>query len=59
MIDHLPPGSLLIIGALLVPLLRGRLQQGWMLLLTVLSALHLLIFLPAGTQSRRRVAHSQ
>jgi len=47
MIDRLPPGSLLIAGALLVPLLRGRLQQAWMLLLTVLSSLHLLVFLPA------------
>ncbi len=26
-IDQLPPGILLIVGALLVPLLRGRWQQ--------------------------------
>jgi multicomponent Na+:H+ antiporter subunit D len=49
MIDSLPPGMILIVGALIVPLLRGRLQQAALLLLPILSALHLVIFLPAGT----------
>ena len=57
MIDRLPPGSLLILGALLVPLLRGRMQQVWMLLLTALSGLHLLIFLPEGTQLELQLFH--
>ncbi len=42
MIDSLPPGTLLIAGALLFPVLRGRLRQAWLLLLPVASFLHLL-----------------
>ncbi|MDG2380189.1 MAG: Na(+)/H(+) antiporter subunit D [Pirellulaceae bacterium] len=38
---HLPPGSLLILGALLIPLLHGKVRQGWMLLLPVISTMHL------------------
>ncbi len=45
---HLPPGTILVLGALLVPLLRGRLQQAWLLLLPLLSFAHLLLFHPAG-----------
>ena len=41
------PGSILIIGALLVPLLRGRIQAGYMLALPVLS-LWSLLSLPYG-----------
>ena len=37
MIEALPPGVILILGALVVPLLRGRLRQGWMLVLPVLG----------------------
>ncbi len=48
MIASLPPGVLLIVGALVFPLLRGRLTQAWLLLLPALSALHLLA-LPQGT----------
>ncbi len=33
MIDRVPPGAVLLIGSLLVPLLRGRLRQAYMLLL--------------------------
>jgi len=33
----LPPGLVLICGAALVPLLRGRLKQGWLLLLPLLA----------------------
>jgi len=44
----LPPGSLLMLGALLVPLLRGRLRQAWWLALPLLSMAHLLS-LPVGT----------
>lgn len=43
-IHSLPPGSLLMLGALLAPLIRGRAQQGWLLSLPVLSYLHLLSF---------------
>ncbi len=42
MIDSLPPGALLIAGALLFPLLRGRLLKAWLVLLPVASFLHLL-----------------
>ena len=43
MIASLPPGWLLAIGALLIPVLRGRLKQAYLLLLPVLSFLHLLM----------------
>ena len=33
----LPPGLVLLLGALLVPVLRGKLRQAWMLLLPVLG----------------------
>ncbi|MEM7355864.1 MAG: Na(+)/H(+) antiporter subunit D [Acidobacteriota bacterium] len=42
MIDSLPPGVLLIVGALVFPALRGRVQQAWLVLLPVASFLHLL-----------------
>ena len=42
MIDSLPPGIILIVGGLLLPLLRGRWQQIFLLLLPLLSAAHLL-----------------
>jgi multicomponent Na+:H+ antiporter subunit D len=51
MSSHLPPALILILGALLVPLLRGRLRQGFVLLLPVLGFLNLLGLAqePAGT----------
>jgi len=39
--SSLPPGTLLIIGALAVPLLKGHLRSAWMLLLPVLSFAHM------------------
>ncbi len=42
--SSLPPGTLLILGALLIPLLRGKVRQGWLVVLPVLSFLHLLQF---------------
>ena len=42
MIDSLPPGTLLLLGALVVPLVRGRLQAVYLLALPVLSFLHML-----------------
>jgi multicomponent Na+:H+ antiporter subunit D len=42
MIASLPPAAILILGALLVPLLRGRARSVYVLALPVLSALHLL-----------------
>ena len=47
MIESLPPGLLLIVGALLVPLLRGRLLQIYMLALPVLGFVHILM-IPDG-----------
>ena len=47
MIGSLPPGLPLLLGPLLIPLLRGRLRQLWILMVPVLSAIHLLL-LPAG-----------
>ena len=41
MIEHIPPAIILILGALLVPLLRGPVKAGYMLLLPVLSLWHL------------------
>lgn len=44
MTNSLPPGCILIIGALFIPLLRGRIQQAWLLLLPLLSGLQLWFF---------------
>ena len=41
MINSLPPGVILILGALMLPLLPGRLKLAWMLILPVLSGWHL------------------
>ena len=49
MIDSLPPGILLIVGGLLLPLLPGRWKSVWTLLLPLLSGLHLLWAFPEGT----------
>ncbi len=38
---ELPPGLLLVLGAFLLPLLRGRAQAAWTLLLPALSLAHL------------------
>ena len=51
-INSLPPGMVLIIGALLISLLRGRVQQVALLILPVLSAIHLLVF-PHGESLTR------
>jgi multicomponent Na+:H+ antiporter subunit D len=50
MTASLPPATVLLLGALLVPLLRGRLKQVYVGALPVLSLLHLLTFfdLPHG-----------
>lgn len=47
MIDLVPPGGILILGALLVPLFRGRLRQAYMLALPVLGFAQVLM-LPSG-----------
>lgn len=47
MIASLPPGMILLIGSLLLPLLKGRIQAAWLLLLPALSLLHL-VSLPQG-----------
>jgi multicomponent Na+:H+ antiporter subunit D len=49
MIDALPPGVLLIAGALVVPLLRGTALKLWVLALPLLSFWHQ-VSLPAGHQ---------
>lgn len=51
-INSLPPGMVLIIGALLISLLRGRVQQVALLILPLLSAIHLLV-LPHGESLTR------
>ena len=40
--SSLPPGMLMLVGALLFPALRGRLRQVWLLLLPLVSFAHLL-----------------
>jgi multicomponent Na+:H+ antiporter subunit D len=47
MIGNLSPGLILIVGALVVPLLRGRWRDGYMLALPVVAFAHLLA-LPYG-----------
>lgn len=42
MIDPIPPGLILIVGSLLNPVLRGRLQSAYMLLLPVAGLAHLI-----------------
>ncbi len=42
MIDSLPPGLILVLGALLVPFLRGKVQASWMLVLPCLAFYQLL-----------------
>jgi multicomponent Na+:H+ antiporter subunit D len=46
MIVELPPGLILMLGALLVPLLRGRAQAIWAILLPAAGLLHLLFVIP-------------
>ena len=41
-LSALPPGGLLILGGLLLPILPGRWRSGWMLALPILSGLQLL-----------------
>ncbi|MBJ95799.1 MAG: Na(+)/H(+) antiporter subunit D [Rickettsiales bacterium] len=41
MLSSLPPGSLLVLGALAVPLLKGHLRSLWMLALPLLSYAHM------------------
>jgi len=47
MTELLPPGAVLILGALLLPFLRGRLRMAWTVALPVISLAHLLT-LPHG-----------
>lgn len=57
LLSSLPPGSLLVAGALLIPLLRRQefLRQAWLLVLPLLSAWHLFSF-PLGTVVETQVA---
>ncbi len=54
MIEAMPPGMVLILGALLVPLLSGRARQAYMLLLPVLGFVQVLL-LPADFVSSVRM----
>ena len=47
MINALPPAAILIVGALLVPFLKGKAKSAWMLALPVLSLINLLA-IPSG-----------
>lgn len=42
MLSNLPPGTLVLVGGLLVAFMRGRLRQLWVVLIPVASLLHLL-----------------
>lgn len=44
----LPPGALILLGALVVPFLRGRIRQVWTVGIPVLSLIHMLWAHPAG-----------
>jgi len=46
MIEILPPGLLLIVGALLVPLLRGRAAAAWLVLVSAASFAQILMLEP-------------
>lgn len=48
MINALPPAVILIVGALLIPLLKGRMKQAWMLLLPIASFVNLLSIPPGS-----------
>lgn len=48
MLSELPPGLILILGAFLLPFLRGRVQAGWSVLLPAVGFIHLL-GLPEGS----------
>ena len=47
-IEQLPPGWLLILGALLIPLLRGRMKAIWLLAVPAAGLIHLVFFVPDG-----------
>ena len=53
MTESIPPGLILIAGALLLPLLRGRVQAAWTVILPLLSLLQLL------TDYARVLAHGR
>ncbi|MDE3000974.1 MAG: Na(+)/H(+) antiporter subunit D [Gemmatimonadota bacterium] len=46
MVDPFPPALILIVGSLLIPVLRGRLQSAYMLLLPVAGLVHLIGLTP-------------
>ncbi|MCG8690485.1 MAG: Na(+)/H(+) antiporter subunit D [Minwuiales bacterium] len=50
MIDALPPGLILILGALLIPATRGLVRQGWVLVLPLLT-LWAIWSVPDGVQT--------
>jgi len=54
LLGSLPPASIMIVGALLVPLLRGRVQTVYILALPLLSALQLIAFfgMPEGAHQQ-------
>ena len=45
-----PPGLILVLGCLLLPLLRGRWKKSALVALPVLSFIHLLFYFPDGTR---------
>jgi multicomponent Na+:H+ antiporter subunit D len=48
-IEQLPPGWLLILGAFLIPLLRGRMKAVWLLAVPAAGLAHLVFFVPNGS----------
>ena len=47
-LQHLPPGSLMMLGAFLVPLIPRKFQAWYALILPILSAVHLLTYFSNG-----------
>lgn len=44
----MPPGTLMLLGAIVIPLLRGRWLKSWVVALPIASCLHLLWYFPDG-----------
>jgi multicomponent Na+:H+ antiporter subunit D len=49
MIDTVPPAAIFIIGALLVPFIKGKWKSVYLLLLPVIGLINLVFFVPEGT----------
>ena len=48
MIEPIPPAFLFLFGACLIPLLKGKIKQGYLLLVPVLALIDLLLLQPGS-----------